>query len=159
MDRMTKKQLTIRRGLYPTFWYWQTVCWETKGRLRTDECVWSVRHEEKKIRGYVRKIPQLYKTSLKCLKIKLICINLPQMYKNWPHLYKQGTDDTGQIHKRNCWQLTKTHRANLQCKNNEPQMDKQELSSMKLPVGWTSVYFGFITSPQYHIATRYRLWL
>ena len=38
------------------------------------------------------KFPQMYKTSLKRIKINHNCKNHPQMYKNWPHLYKLGTD-------------------------------------------------------------------
>ena len=52
------------------------------------------------------KFPQMFKTSLKCIKINHNCINRPQMYKNWPHLYKQGTDKcTNNI----------DHFANLKC--------------------------------------------
>ena len=86
------------------------------------------------------KFPQVYKSSLKCIKINHNCIKHPQMYKNWPHLYKQGIDK--------CINYIDHHWLKLalsqpQMYKNQPQMYKYEFSSLQLPSWLDKCCFRF----------------
>ena len=50
------------------------------------------------------------------------------------------------MYKRYWPQLTETRAQQLKMYKNQPQMYKYEFSSLQLPVGWRSVFLGFIAT-------------